>query len=94
MQATARTWLTLALALAPCTLVTAALQAQEGPLPERHVRWLDEVSVLLSAEERQAFQKIEETYRREAFIEDFWRVRDPHPQSPHNEFRDAWETRL
>ena len=93
MQATVRPWLVLALALAPSTLVFATPDVAH-PLLERHARWLEEVAALISDDERDAFEAIDETYRRDAFIESFWRVRDPHPESSHNELRDAWETRL
>jgi GWxTD domain-containing protein len=101
-----RLWSILVLALAPYSLA----QDTAGPTPgtpaatpaepahramaARHTRWLDDHAVLLTFEERSAFERLERDYRRDAFIERFWEVRDPHPESVLNELRDAWEARL
>ncbi len=61
---------------------------------ERHRRWLEEVVVLLTEEEYDAFVALRQDYRRDLFIERFWRAHDPHPETARNEFRDLWEARL
>lgn len=68
--------------------------AQVADLPERHQRWLEEVALLISKEEKRAFLALEADYQRDAFIESFWKARDANPESDRNGFRDAWYDRL
>jgi Ca-activated chloride channel family protein len=92
----ARLWSILTLALTPYAVAQDPVPPGVVPpsIAPRHARWLAEHAVLLTHEERAAFERIERDYRRDSFIERFWQVRDPHPQTVHNELRDAWETRL
>ena len=50
-------------------------------LPERFKVWLDEVRLLITKEERETFLTIEKDYQRDAFIERFWKIRDPYPDT-------------
>ncbi|MEM1248127.1 MAG: VWA domain-containing protein [Acidobacteriota bacterium] len=63
-------------------------------LPMGYKRWLEEVDVLLSTEERDAFLEIEQDYQRDAFIENFWRTRDPYSNNAQNAFRQQWGERV
>jgi VWFA-related protein len=63
-------------------------------LPEKYRAWLAEVEVLISDDEREAFLALTKDYQRDAFIERFWRARDPYPDTARNEYRDRWEGRL
>ncbi|HEX6203317.1 MAG TPA: VWA domain-containing protein, partial [Thermoanaerobaculia bacterium] len=56
--------------------------------------WLDDVAPLLSPEEREAFLALAADHRRSAFVEAFWRVRDPFPETARNELRERWEERV
>jgi Ca-activated chloride channel homolog len=89
--------LAAALGLAPAPPAAAARADEKAALaalsPE-HRAWLDEVAVLLSKAEREAFLGLEKDYQRDAFIDRFWEVRDPYPDTARNEARDAWESRL
>lgn len=69
----------------------AAVDSAE--LAPRFREWLEEVDLLITEEEREYFLGIEETFRREAFIEEFWRVRDPEPGTPYNELLRQWRRR-
>ena len=89
--------------LAALTLLLAAPAALEakkkGPkpedlLPEQYRAWLEDVQFIISKEERKLFLELEKDYQRDAFIERFWKVRDPYPGSTRNEFRDEYEERL
>jgi VWFA-related protein len=71
----------------------AGRQAPGAPLSPAHRDWLAAIAPLASEEEREAFVGLGQGYRREAFIEEFWRVRDPHPETPRNELRERWEAR-
>lgn len=59
-----------------------------------HRRFLDEVQALMSEEEREAFLSLSKDYQKSSFIEHFWRVRDPFPETAANELEDSWEQRL
>ena len=56
--------------------------------------WLADVEILITPEERAAFLALDKDYQRDSFIERFWAVRDPYPDTARNEFRDSWEERL
>jgi VWFA-related protein len=73
---------------------TAAPATPAADLPPRYRTWLEEVAPLISERERQVFLSLTRDYQRDDFIQRFWDVRDPFPQTPRNELRDAWEERL
>ena len=64
------------------------------PLDTRFVRWLERVAPLISEEEREFFINLPQDYRREAFIQAFWKARDPDPRTPLNELQVLWEDRV
>lgn len=64
------------------------------PLDTRFARWLERVAPLISEEEREFFVNLAEDYRRDAFIQAFWKARDPDPRTPLNELRVLWEDRV
>jgi VWFA-related protein len=74
-------------------VVTAAGAAGIKDLPERYQQWLEKVEPLISKAERKDFLKLEKDYQRDAFIERFWAVRDPVPETRENEFRGRYESR-
>lgn len=63
-------------------------------VPGQYVTWLEEVSPLMTASEYALFLQLRQDYQREAFIEKFWRVRDPYPQTARNEMRERYEERI
>ncbi len=84
--------LLLAAALASPAAVVAA--SSEKELAEVYRDWLAEVAPLITKEERATFLKLEKDYQRDAFIERFWQMRDPFPDTARNELRESWSTRL
>jgi Ca-activated chloride channel family protein len=68
--------------------------AAAAELPAKYRAWLEEVAILISPEERQAFLTLTQDYQREAFIDRFWRQRDPYPDTGRNELRERWEERV
>ncbi|MFQ5349314.1 MAG: GWxTD domain-containing protein, partial [Thermoanaerobaculia bacterium] len=64
------------------------------PAPDGFAAWLEEVESLLTERERQAFAELARDYQRRLFINRFWQVRDPFPETPENELRDTWELRV
>ena len=63
-------------------------------LPQRYQDWLRDVEWLLSDAERDAFLQLAKDYLRDAFIDQFWSVRDPYPDTGRNEFREDYQSRL
>ena len=72
----------------------AALAAAEEALPLEFKQFLADVHFLISDDEREAFLEVTQDYQRRAWIERFWRLRDPYPDTPRNELRVRWEERL
>ena len=57
--------------------------------------WLEQdVTYIISDEERKAFKNLSNDEEREAFIENFWLRRNPNPDSPDNEFREEHYRRI
>src|SRR6266581_2462124 len=57
--------------------------------------WLEkDVAYIITDEERKAFRKLETDDERERFIEEFWRRRDPDPDTDENEFREEYYERI
>src|SRR5438093_5034413 len=58
-------------------------------------RWLDEdVSYIITNEERTAFKALKTDEEREQFIEQFWLRRDPTPDTIENEFKEEHYSRI
>ena len=58
-------------------------------------RWLNEdVVYIIADEERQAFLKLRTYEEYESFIEQFWRSRDPTPETRENEFKKEHYRRI
>jgi VWFA-related protein len=75
-------------------LGTPASAAKDGgPLDKRFQQWLDEVAILITPPEREAFLALTEDSRRDAFIAAFWKARDPNPTHPDGSFRRTYYRR-
>jgi GWxTD domain-containing protein len=60
-----------------------------------YTAWLtEEVSWIITKEEREAFLHLTTNEEREQFIEEFWRRRNPDPDSPENAFREEHYRRI
>src|SRR5215467_10802172 len=58
-------------------------------------KWLDEdVSYIITNEERTTFKKLQTDEEREQFIEQFWLRRDPTPDTVDNEFKEDHYARI
>jgi GWxTD domain-containing protein len=79
-------------------------QSQDPSQRERNVKpelkkaykdWLDkDVAYIITDEERKAFKKLATDDERERFIEEFWRRRDPDPDTDENEYREEYYERI
>lgn len=64
-------------------------------LKKAYKDWLDkDVTYIITDEERKAFKKLETDDEREHFIEEFWRRRDPDPDTDDNEYREEYYERI
>lgn len=58
-------------------------------------KWLEnDVPYLITNEEKKAFKALATDEERENFIENFWRRRDPNPDTEENEFREEYYERI
>ncbi len=70
------------------------IKAKLAALPEEYRLWAESVRILISKDELKVFLALEKDYQRDAFIERFWRSRDPYPQTPRNELQERWMARV
>jgi GWxTD domain-containing protein len=64
-------------------------------LKKAYKEWLDkDVTYIITDEERKAFKKLATDDERERFIEEFWRRRDPDPDTDENEFKEEYYERI
>jgi GWxTD domain-containing protein len=84
----------LALALIFCW-AGVLLAAAKAPLPAKYATWLNqEVPYIITNTERTAFLGLKTDADRDAFIQNFWAIRNPDPDSPTNQYRDEYYRRL
>ncbi len=58
-------------------------------------KWLEnDVAYIITDQERKAFKALATDEERENFIEQFWRRRDPNPDTEENEFREQYYERI
>jgi len=77
------------------SLALAVAGSPGSALPEKYRKWLEEeVVYIVTDRERDAFGKLLTVEEREAFIEAFWRKRDPDPLTEVNEFKEEHYRRL
>jgi len=76
-------------------LVSLLLLAAEPDLSKEHRRFLDEEAVyIITDAERESFLGLATAAERDEFIERFWQVRDPVPETAVNEFREEHFKRI
>ncbi len=80
---------TASVASAPVDGLTAAVEPSR-----QHEAWLEEVGPIILDHEAELFTSLTEDYQREAFIREFWRVRDPYVQTGRNELKERYLERL
>jgi GWxTD domain-containing protein len=85
----------VALVLGLLVYPSAATGAKHAKLSPSYEHWLDEeVNYLITNQEKQTFLELPTNQDRDRFIEKFWAVRNPDPNSPTNTFRDEHYRRL
>jgi GWxTD domain-containing protein len=84
------------------TLLTSAQQRNPDQQPRKvkqelkkaYVNWINDVDLILTQSERDAWKKLETDDEREKFIEGFWHSRDPDPDTEENEFKQEFFERI
>ena len=86
------------------TLSLSAQQTKPSPdekprkvkqeLKKAYVEWINDVDLILTQSERDAWKKLATDDEREKFIEDFWHSRDPDPDTVENEFKEQFFERI
>ncbi|HEY3566788.1 MAG TPA: VWA domain-containing protein [Thermoanaerobaculia bacterium] len=80
--------------LAHASPPTKDQKAAIAKLPEAYQKFLAEVEILLTDEERATFLALTKDYQRDAFIQKFWAERDDVKRTARNEFHERWEANL
>jgi GWxTD domain-containing protein len=64
-------------------------------LPPVFKKWLEEeVVYIISSKEKDIFLQLETDRERQIFVDAFWRIRDPNPSTPENEFKTEHYQRI
>jgi GWxTD domain-containing protein len=64
-------------------------------LKDAYKKWINnDVPYIITKEEKKAFYALATDEERENFIENFWRRRDPNPDTEENEFREEYYERI
>jgi GWxTD domain-containing protein len=91
----ARNFLSVFILIFCGTGVLPAATKAKAALPAKYSVWLnEEVPYIISNAERSAFLELKTDADRDAFIQNFWEIRNPDPNSPTNQFRDEYYRRL
>lgn len=97
--------LTSSILLASFTASFAQVDPSEDPLKnprtvkaeikEVYKKWINnDVAYIITKEEKRAFNSLKTDEERENFIENFWRRRDPNPDTEENEYREEYYERI
>lgn len=74
-------------------VASCATYRLEKKLKPEESEWLSEVRYIITPEEKKIFLEMPESERKQ-FIEDFWKRRDPDPDTEVNEFKDEYYKRM
>ena len=70
-------------------------KAIQKEMESPYKKWISgPISYIITAQERAAFKKLTTDEERDQFIEEFWRRRNPSPNSPENAFREEFFRRI
>jgi GWxTD domain-containing protein len=83
------------LALLAVFVLRGTATPERTKLPEIYKKWLnEEVVYIIGSVEREVFLKLQTDRERDLFIEAFWKLRDPTPGTPENEFKNEHYRRI
>ncbi|MBN1272763.1 MAG: GWxTD domain-containing protein [Candidatus Aminicenantes bacterium] len=69
-------------------LLCSQEKVKEKDLPEKHREFLKVTSYIMLKQEKDVFLQLTSSRDRDAFIETFWKQRDPTPGTPKNEYKE------
>jgi len=79
----------------PTEDITTKSRVVKAELKDVYKKWLTtDVPYIITGAEKKAFQALQTDEERENFIENFWRRRDPNPDTEENEFREQYYERI
>ena len=79
----------------PSEDVTTKARTVKPELKDAYKKWLNnDVPYIITGAEKKAFLALQTDEERENFIENFWRRRDPNPDTEENEFREQYYERI
>ncbi len=74
---------------------TQKVQKVKKEVKKVYSDWVNkDVAYIITGEEKNAFKKLANDEERENFIENFWRRRDPNPDTEENEYREEYYERI
>ncbi|MGI8641882.1 MAG: GWxTD domain-containing protein [Pyrinomonadaceae bacterium] len=74
---------------------TTKVRTVKPEVKEVYKKWLsNDVAYIITGDERKAFKVLKTDEERENFIENFWRRRDPNPDTEENEYREEYYERI
>ncbi len=71
----------------------ASYEIAEAPIDPNSQKFLDLIRYIVTPQEERIFREMPPEDRHE-FVADFWKRRDPNPETGENEFRDIYYTRI
>src|SRR4029079_643031 len=79
----------------PSEDITNKVRNVKPELKDVYKKWLTtDVPYIITGAEKKAFLALQTDEERENFIENFWRRRDPNPDTEENEFREQYYERI
>src|ERR1700756_1546622 len=86
---------TLLFALLTSSALAGVSKKDLQNLPPHYRKWLTEdVTYIITDEEKEAFVRLPNDEARDKFIEHFWEIRNPSPGSPTNAYKDEIYRRI
>lgn len=80
---------------APTDDVSGKARKVKEELKDAYKKWITtDVAYIITKDEKKAFYALKTDEERENFIENFWRRRDPNPDTEENEYREEYYERI
>jgi GWxTD domain-containing protein len=80
---------------APAEDINNKVRNVKPELKDAYKRWINtDVAYIITKDEKKAFYALATDEERENFIENFWRRRDPNPDTEENEYREEYYERI
>jgi len=79
----------------PAPDISGKVRNVKPEMKDVYKKWLEnDVAYIITGDEKKAFKLLADDDERENFIENFWRRRDPNPDTEENEFREEYYERI